>query len=373
MNAVLFLSVMNGSAWGGSEELWFQSALWLAKNKYKVGVCCFNWPGKKDKLQQLSDVGCEFYLLPGKKETKTIWGKWKLNRILKAVPFKDYEKIIVNQGGWKDLVYAPFADLYKKLPSYTITYHNYESNFILSGQKRASLNNWVNNASENVAASGSVFKVLKEEYLIDVPRQQILINPITFEVSDSATPAIFNSDNKIIFTMLAALDTERKAQNILIKTLSGDKWKNRNWELHLYGEGKDRKMLEELITLKQMGSKIFLKGYTTKVKQVLTESVIVLQITHKDAMPISVMEAMAVGRPLLVSSVGDMPVWIKNGENGWVVNAVSEQSIDTALEKVWNEKDKWNEMGQHSFKIFQKKYPDDPIRYFLQQSAIIKE
>ena len=118
MNAVLFLSVMNGSAWGGSEELWFQSALWLAKNKCKVGVCCFNWPEKKDKLQQLSRAGCELYLLPGKKETRTFLGKWKLNRILKAGSFKNYEKIIVNQGGWKDLAYAPFTGLYKKLPPF---------------------------------------------------------------------------------------------------------------------------------------------------------------------------------------------------------------------------------------------------------------
>jgi glycosyltransferase involved in cell wall biosynthesis len=361
MNAVLFLSVMNGSAWGGSEELWFQSALWLAKNKFKVGVCCFNWPEKKDKLQQLSDAGCELYFLPGKKETKTIWGKWKLNRALKTVPFEDYEKIIVNQGGWKDLAYAPFSELYKKLPSYIITYHNYESNFILSSQKNDSLNNWVKNASENIAASGVIFKVMKEKYLIDIPQQHILINPISFEVTGSATPVTSYSGDKIIFTILAALDTERKAQDILIKTLSADKWKNRNWELHLYGEGRDRKMLEELITAKQMGSKIFLKGHTIKVKQVLTESAIVLQITHKDAMPISVMEAMSVGRPLLVSNVGDMPAWIKDGENGWVVNDMNEQSIE-----------KWMEMGRKSFDIFQKKYPVDPIRYFLQQCGIIK-
>lgn len=363
---------MNGSAWGGSEELWFQSALWLAKNNYKVGVCCFEWPGKKDKLKQLKDAGCELYLLPGKNETKTIWGKWKLNKAFKTVPFKDYEKIIVNQGGWKDLAYAPFAGLYKKLLSYTLIYHNYESNFILSGQKKNSLSNWVKNASENIAASGNVFNVMKDEYLIDVPRQQILINPITFEVPGLATPFIFNSGDKIIFAMLAALDTERKAQDILIKTLSADKWKSRNWELHLYGEGKDRKMLQDLITNKQMQSKIFLKGHTTKVKQVLTESSIVLQITHKDAMPISVMEAMAVGRPVLVSNVGDMPVWIKEEENGWVVNEVNEESINLSLEKVWNEKEKWIEKGRKSFEIFKKKYPSDPVRYFLQQCGIIK-
>ena len=34
MKSILFLSVMNGSAWGGSEEQWFRLALWMAKKKY---------------------------------------------------------------------------------------------------------------------------------------------------------------------------------------------------------------------------------------------------------------------------------------------------------------------------------------------------
>jgi len=74
MRSVLILSVMNGAAWGGSEELWYHTALWLAKNGYKVGVCFYNWPGKNEKINSLSNEGCELYLLPGKRETKTITG-----------------------------------------------------------------------------------------------------------------------------------------------------------------------------------------------------------------------------------------------------------------------------------------------------------
>ena len=46
MKSVLFISLMNGAAWGGSEELWFQTALYAANNGYKVGCAFYEWPQK---------------------------------------------------------------------------------------------------------------------------------------------------------------------------------------------------------------------------------------------------------------------------------------------------------------------------------------
>jgi hypothetical protein len=86
--SVLFLSLMNSAAWGGSEEIWYKAALYLAKKDHQVGICCFNWPEKEEKLQQLTNAGCELFLLPGRNETTTLIGKFKLRKKLRAVPFK---------------------------------------------------------------------------------------------------------------------------------------------------------------------------------------------------------------------------------------------------------------------------------------------
>ena len=47
MKSILFISVMNGAAWGGSEEQWYKTALWMCRNNYKVAVCVFDWGEKK--------------------------------------------------------------------------------------------------------------------------------------------------------------------------------------------------------------------------------------------------------------------------------------------------------------------------------------
>ena len=157
--------------------------------------------------------------------------------------------------------------------------------------------------------------------------------------------------------MLAALEVWRKAQDNLINALSSEKWKQRNWVLHLYGEGKDKIKLCALIKKNGMEEKIFLKGNSNDVRPVLQNAHLLLQITHIDAMPLSVVEAMAMARPVVVSKIGDMPYWVTENENGWISNDASVEQIDFTLEKAWQNKDKWHVMGQNAFKTFKEKFP----------------
>ena len=50
-----------------------------------------------------------------------------------------------------------------------------------------------------------------------------------------------------------------------------------------------------------------LHGFMFNYKEAIRESHLVLQITHIDAMPITVMDSLAMARPVIVSNVGDMP------------------------------------------------------------------
>ena len=370
MPSVLFLSLMNSATWGGSEEIWYRAALYLAKKNYKVGICCFNWPGKEERLQQLTNAGCELFLLPGRKETNTLIRKFKLRKKLRAVPFKNYERVIVNQGGWKDVVHGPFKKLNFHLPPYSLLFHNYDENDLLTGYKKKLFSDWVQSAEQNIGDAGRIFSIIKKSIGMDVPNQQVLFNPITFEIPENSTPFVTSPENKLVFTMLAELDIKRKAQDQLINTLAKDKWKDRNFELNFYGNGKDHSYLESLILEKGLSSKIFLRGFTKNVQEALAGSHVLLQLTHFDAMPIAVTEALAVSRAVIVSDVGDMPLWVKNDLNGWVAPQATINSIDIVLEKAWEKRTELEEMGKESFKIFKQKYPSDPIGFFLNQAGI---
>ncbi len=374
MNKILFLSVMNGAPWGGSEELWYQAALWTARNNFEVGVCCFDGAEKKDRMKELEEAGCQLFLLPGKEETKKqpLLGKIKLSTAVAAVPFEAYDKVIVSQGGWKDVAHGPFKKLFRKMKAYVLIYHNYNVNEKFSLRRFLRLQKWADKAVKNLGDTPKIFEALEETYALSIPNQEKLFNPLTFIPPQSPTPLPETASGPCIFSMFAALDIERKAQDILIKALSGATWRNRNWELHLYGEGKDKEVLQKLIAEMGLQTKIYLRGNATDYKEAIRQSNLVLQITHIDAMPITVMDSLAMGRPLVVSNVGDMPSWIKENSNGWVTDSVTVEAIHQTMELAWNQQSHWPAMGKQSFFIFQRDFPANPIEFFLQQTGIIQ-
>ena len=374
MRSILFLSVMNGGPWGGSEELWYQSALWTAQHGIPTAVCCFEWEKKKGRLQHLQAAGCTLYLLPGKDMTRKLdlMGNIRLSSLVAKVPFEQYDIVVVSQGGWKDVAHPPFNKLYERLREYILLYHNYNEQARFSKSKAQSMQAWVNEAKLNLGDTDKIFNALSAAYRIEIPNHQKLFNPLTFAIP--STPATFPGlvDGNYTFSVFAALDTERKAQDILVRTLAKEPWRSRNWKLNLYGEGNDKVMLQDLINKLGMNFRISLPGYATDYKQAIIDSHLVLQITHIDAMPITVMDALAIGRPVVASTVGDMPSWVKPGRNGWLTNHVTITDINDTMQMAWDQRDHWAKMGLESFEIFKTEFPKDPIDYFLRQTGIIR-
>jgi glycosyltransferase involved in cell wall biosynthesis len=291
----------------------------------------------------------------------------RLKNILDNIPFEDFEHVVINQGGWKEIVHGPFKQLHKRLKDFILVYHNYNIHDRISSGKKTALETWVNAARKNLGDALRIFSVLRDNYQLNIPRTERLFNPITFDSPARPMPYPGLINGKYQFAMLAALDTERKAQDILVRSLTGEKWKDRNWELHLYGEGKDKKSLQQLTKHLKLENRIHIHGNAKNYLEAISLSHLVLQITHIDAMPITVMEAMAVAKPVVISSVGDMPLWVTENENGWVSKEVNTECIDKTLDKAWQHRENWEAMGKKSFERFRRDFPSDPIEHFLKQ------
>ena len=54
---ILFVSLMQGSPWGGSEELWVKVASEFLANNHKVFFCVKKWVDINDKLRKLEERG----------------------------------------------------------------------------------------------------------------------------------------------------------------------------------------------------------------------------------------------------------------------------------------------------------------------------
>ena len=373
MPSIFFLSLMNGASWGGSEEIWYKTALYCAAREWNVGCAAFEWEDKEPQLTTLSKNGCRVYRIPNKgRAKKNIAEKIRYKftkreqvKFCRTLPFDEYDLVVVNLGGY-EICNKQWKNFYSHLRHYALVFHNYNEHATWSKDKATILKNWMFNANKNLFDATKICSVLERQLNITVPNASTIINPITF--SPPVTSALLPSAKEnYVFVVMAALDVSRKAQDNLITALSSLKWGKRNWVLHLYGEGQDKQQLETLIQQQQLQDKVFLQGHTTDVKSALEQAHLVLQITHMDAMPISVVEAMAMSRPLVVSNIGDMPLWVQENKNGWVSKNASVEEIDKVLEKAWSERSNWSEMGKKSFSIFKERYPPSPEQYFLDQ------
>jgi glycosyltransferase involved in cell wall biosynthesis len=370
MKKILFISVMNGAAWGGSEEFWYRMALWMARNGYEVECSFFDWPtGKESRKEALTNAGCTLHLLPNPKIAKNylhrLLLKSHLKKSLLQLVKQDHDLVCISQGGVLDVTFKPFDSMLPYLKKFVLVYHNYNEDAILSPLRRRLFHKWSYAAIQNMGDAAKIFSAIQKVAGFRLPGEHVLINPITIPVQEKPAEWPMLSENgNYIWIVLAELDVERKAQDILIKTLAADKWKQRNLQLHLYGAGQDKQLLTQLIADLKLDKKIFLEGHTSNVKEVLERSHMLLQITHFDAMPLSVTEAMNMARPCIVSNVGDMPLWIEDGKQGFVVAKATEAMIDEVLERAWQQKESWPEMGLAAFNMFRQKYPDPYESYY---------
>lgn len=374
MPSIFFISLMNGLPWGGSEELWYRSALYAAQKGWKVGCAIYHWKEKEEKIEKLARAGCAVYWLPNdgrKKESmadtlRYKLTKYRLKKYIKNLPVKDFEMVVINQGGF-EIHTSAWRNYYRHLNHYALLFHNYNKHETWSNSKKQAIRNWISKANKNLFASDQIRISLQQQLDISITNSATLINPVTISPPETTTPYPSTDNGEYLFAMFAALETNRKAQDNLIKALSAPKWKERSWKLMLYGEGKDRKELEKLVTELKLANKVYLKGHTINITGEMKAAHIILQVTHMDAMPISVVEAMALSRPVIVSEVGDMPVWVKEDINGFVSPDASIESINATLEKAWNNRNSWPEMGKKSFEIFKEKYPVAIEASFLKQ------
>lgn len=354
---------MKGAPWGGSEEFWYRLAIHMSRQGYKVDCCFFDWQqGKDEKKLALAQSGCILHLLPNPAGAKNYLHKLliksrikkQLTRLVKPA----YDMVCISQGGLVDVTYPMFNSMLPYLKKFVLLYHNYNDAQILSPSRKRSLYKWSQAASQNMAAAEKIFSTVQKIAGFQLTHQHVLTNPLTIPVQlhPCAWPPL-NKNGNYVFIVIAQLDVERKAQDLLLKTLAAEKWKQRNWQLHIYGKGQDKELLSNLIISLNLQQKVLMKGHTSNVEEVLRQAHLLLQITHFDAMPISVTEAMSMARPCIVSTAGDMPLWIKEEEQGYVVPAVTQTDIDTVLEKAWQQKETWQQLGINAFKMFHNKYP----------------
>ncbi len=126
---------------------------------------------------------------------------------------------------------------------------------------------------------------------------------------------------------------EHKAQLILLGAVRELQANGVDCEVRLVGDGPMRDQVEEAIRASGLATKVSITGWVSgdRVKEEMTNARALILPSFSENMPVVIMEAMALGRPVISTYVAGIPELIVPGRTGWLVPASDKAALANAM------------------------------------------
>ena len=118
-----------------------------------------------------------------------------------------------------------------------------------------------------------------------------------------------------------------------------------DFRLQIIGDGPERTQLESLIDELNIRAHVQLLGERHDVADLLAESGFFVSSSLSEGISLTLLEAMAVGLPVVTTSVGGNPEIVIDGKTGRLVPAGDPAALANAIVALCAERDLWSAMG----------------------------
>lgn len=359
-------------SWGGSELLWSQSVIELSKLGFSIAVCIhekLKLPEdlilfeKKNaiKIFRFAPNNLSFLkrilnrFLPYSKRFKR--SNFRENFILKFNP----DLLIINQGFNFNGVSLMLFALQNKINYITIS-HAVNESLWPSYSLRKNMQIGFNNSCNNYFVSRDNLLVTQNQLGVVLKNAEIVRNP--FNVSFKINLDFPQSDS-FQLAFVGRYDFYAKGQDVILQTLSDEKWKNRNLIVNFYGEGNDIENLKDLIEMYQLNN-VIVHSHTSTEQIWKTNHGLILT-SRFEGLPIVIVEAMLCKRFVIVTNVSGSKELVIDNETGFIAAAPRPEYIDEALERAWQQRMNWEEIGLKARQEITTQIPENPANDFARK------
>ncbi len=170
----------------------------------------------------------------------------------------------------------------------------------------------------------------------------IIVNPVNEKVAK-----IKPVEKKDIIISVGRLDWQ-KNQLMLIDAFKKILDNYPSYELHIYGEGPLREMLQQHIDEQGLTQRIILKGRSKEILEKMNEARVFCLSSDFEGMSNAMMEAMCLGLPIVTTQVSGVKELIKEGVNGFVTPVKDTDAFAKALEKCVSDKTRMENMSKNN-------------------------
>ena len=121
-----------------------------------------------------------------------------------------------------------------------------------------------------------------------------------------------------------------------------------NFHYLIVGNGESEQKLKKAVNELMLQDKVSFLGFRRDVPELLTASDVFILTSRREGLPRAVMEAMAVGLPIIATDVRGNRDLVKSGENGYLVHLNDIEQTAMAIEQLTNSEDLRRSMGEKS-------------------------
>lgn len=132
--------------------------------------------------------------------------------------------------------------------------------------------------------------------------------------------------------------TPQKGQMLLLEAFARALRQNKQGRLILAGDGELRPRLEKRIEELGLRDRVTITGWIneSQVRTLLRDSRGLVLPSSAEGLPVVIMEALAMGRPVISTHVAAIPELVRHGVNGWLVPAGDRVTLTKRISKTFS-------------------------------------
>ena len=360
MKKINILFVMPQMAIGGSENVIYSLARNLNQKRFNTSIA---WFCNEKICNPFSKLEIPLYHIPKLKkfDISTIN---ELGRIIKK---NDID--IINAHHFMPMFYSFCGGKIKRRAKLVYTEHSKWEIERTPFKWKIIGRYLMRNLDAVVGVSDPVKEVLQKKFKINSGKIHTIKNGIEIEKYTNNKNKFLKDELNIDkdTTVIGIIANFRKIKNhiFLLKAFYALLKKNKNVKLLLIGKGFDgdsensEKEVKKYIHKNKMDNNVLLLGHRSDIPELLSIMDIFCLTSKKEGLPLSLLEAMAAGLPLVGTDVEGIRDVIYHGQNGFLIKPDDVVGLKEILEVLINNKPLMHKLSQNSKNTAKKFYSLD--------------
>jgi len=370
MNVVF---VSGNRTWGGSEELWSATAAVLASDGHSVTVFKSGVDDSEPRIRRLRALSsrirdlARFPLMPRRLFTfvrslssGAAYGHEVVRLLIGLALSRRPDLVVVSQGGNHDGYFLAEVCRRLRLP-YAIVSHKASELYWPADWQQKTIAAVYRASRACFFVSEHNRRLTEEQLGFPLPHAAVVRNPFLVPWEPRADWPDDRSELRL--ACIGRLHPKEKGQDLLLRVLARRRWRDRPLSVTFYGDGLQRASLERMA--RNLGlTNVTFAGFVRDVPAIWSGHHGLILPSRCEGLPIALVEAMLSGRVPIVTDVGGNAEVVDDGATAYVAAAPTEDALDNAMERAWNERHRWREIGAAAAARIRTLIPREPERCF---------